>query len=141
MRTPARPLPESIGTWMTRARYLRWLDAAAAWIALWIAIALALPRANFDVEALIALLLLALLVFVPLLRVRWRPVSAWVGLRVSRRLRPGDRAWWVTPHRSEPVMVTARRGTRVTFATASPGESEVLTVRRTRTFIVPAGGV
>jgi hypothetical protein len=141
MRTPARPLPESMATWMTRARYLRWLDAVVAWIALWIVIALALPHRKLDVEALIALVLLGFLVFVPPLRVRWRPLSAWVGLRVSRRVRPGDRAWWVTPHRSEPIMITARQGTRVTFAMARPSESEVLTVRRTRTFIVPAGGV
>ena len=141
MRTPARPLPESMATWMTRARYLRWLDAVAAWMALWIVIALALPDRKLDVEALIALVVLGCLVFVPSLRVRWRPLSGWVGLRVSRRLRPGDRAWWVTPHRSEPVMVTARHGTRVTFATAQPDASEVLTVRRTRTLIVPVGDV
>jgi hypothetical protein len=123
---------------MSRARYLRWLDAAAAWVALAVAVAFALPRRAPDLAALVALALVVGLAFVPPLRARWRPVSAWVGLAVTRRLRAGDRAWWVQAHRSESVIVTARHGLRLTIATARHGEAEVLSVRRTRTLIVPA---
>jgi hypothetical protein len=140
MRTPIRPLPDAISRWMWRARVLRWLDAAVAWIVLWLGVAVVFPRPAFEAEALVALALLAVFALVRPLRTRWRPVSAWVGLAMTRRLRPGDRAWWVRPHRSESVVVTARRGTRLTIATARHGEAEVVSVRRTRTLIVPAEG-
>ncbi len=35
MRTPLRPFPEDVNRWMGRARRLRWLDALAAWLAVW----------------------------------------------------------------------------------------------------------
>ena len=138
MRTPIRPLPESIAHWMERARYLRWLDAAVGWLAVWGVVAFGGSRARPLVGVVLAAASVVLLALVPPLRTRWRPVSAWIGLAVTRRLRPGDRAWWVQPHRSDPVVVTARRGLRLTIALTRHGESEVLRVRRTRTLIVPA---
>jgi hypothetical protein len=141
MRTPARPLPDAIVRWTRRARYFRWLDFLVGWLIVWGGVALALPRLTLEVGAVTALVLVVGLAFVPLLGVRWRPVSGWVGLRVSRRLRPGDRAWWVTPNGGVAVLVTARRRTRLTIATAQQRESEVLTVRRTRALVIPATDV
>ena len=138
MRSPMRPMPEPIGRWMSRVQYCRWADAAVALIVLGCAVVMALPDLKSGVQASIAVVAFVLLVLVPALRIRWRPVSAWVGLAVSRRLRPGDRAWWVQAHRGEPVIVTARRGLRLTIATGRHGESEALRIRRTRVFIVPA---
>lgn len=138
MRTPIRPLPESVARWMWWARYLRWSDAAVATLAVWGAIAFAGSRPRPLLGAVAALAVVGLLSRVPLLRARWRPASGWVGWLVTRRLRPGDRAWWIQTHRCESVVVTARRGRRLTIALAGYGESEVLRVRRTRTLIVPA---
>ncbi|MBI2207644.1 MAG: hypothetical protein HYU41_27750 [Candidatus Rokubacteria bacterium] len=141
MRTPIRLVPDAIARWMSRARYLRWLDAIAAWLGLWAVVAYTFPRASFTVAAVAALAAVVALSLVLPIRVRWRPVTGWVGLTVSRSLRPGDRAWWVQPHRSESVVVTALHGVRVTIAMAHHGESEGLTVRRTRALIVPADDV
>ena len=141
MRSPIRPLPESIAQWMERARYLRWLDAAMGWLVVWVIVAFGGSRPRPLVGAVLAAAGVVLLALVPPLRIRWRPVSGWMGLAVTRRLRPGDRAWWVQPHRSESVVVTARRGLRLTIALARHGESEVLRVRRTRTLIVPADDI
>lgn len=138
MRTPIRHVPEAIARWMSRARYLRWLDAVAAWLLVCGAVAYAFPRASFTVDAVAALAGVVAGSLVLPIRVRWRPVTGWVGLTVSRALRPGDRAWWVQPHRSESVVVTACHGVRVTIAMAHHGEAEGLTVRRTRALIIPA---
>lgn len=138
MRSPMRPVPESLDRWISRARFLRWVDAAVAGVVLWAVVAAALPRPAPTVAALAALVLLVLLARVPLFRVRWRPASACVGVAMTRRLRPGDRAWWIQSQRVEAVVVTARRGLRLTIATARHRESEGLSVRRTRALIVPA---
>jgi len=72
-------------------------------------------------------------------RVLWRPVSGSVGLAVSRRLQPGDRAWYVRASHADPVLVTARHGTRMSIATPDRDEpDEVLSVRRTRVLLLPA---
>jgi len=75
----------------------------------------------------------------PLIRLRWRPVSAWVGLALSGRLGPGDRAWYVVPGRAEPVIVTARRGFRLVVAGLDHGGAEGIEVRRTRVLLLPEG--
>jgi hypothetical protein len=71
------------------------------------------------------------------LRLRWRPVSGWVGVAVSRSLRAGQRAWYVRDGRADAVLVTGRRGLRVSIAAPSVGEAETLSVRRTRVFLIP----
>jgi hypothetical protein len=136
MRTPIRPLPDAVARWASRVRYLRWLDALGAWLALWalLASALTLPlQAQMVLSAAVA----GLLALVPPLRLRWRPVSGAVGVRVSRRLRPGDRAWYVVPDRAEAVIVTARRRLRLVVARPGHGPAEGIEVRRTRVFLVP----
>ncbi len=141
MRTPIRDVPAEIARWMSRARYVRWLDGVAAWLLACGAVAWVAPRAPFAGTGGAALAAVVALSFVLPLRVRWRPVSGSIGLRVSRALRAGDRAWWVQGHRSDSVVITARHGIRLTIAMPRHGESEGLTVRRTRTLIVPAHDV
>ncbi len=136
MRTPIRTVPYTVERWTARLRYLRWLDALAAWLLAWPIAALVLERAA-DAEAFVAAIGVALLALVRPLRLRWRPVSAWIGVAVSRGLRPGDRAWYVTPGRAELVIVTARRGLRLVVARPGLGSAEGLEVRRTRVLIVP----
>ena len=65
-------------------------------------------------------------------------MSAWVGLAVSRRLRPGDRAWYVRSQRADLVLVTACHGIRVVIVTPDVDADEGLSVRRTRVLLLPA---
>ncbi|PYM22352.1 MAG: hypothetical protein DMD80_28530, partial [Candidatus Rokuibacteriota bacterium] len=60
------------------------------------------------------------------------------GVLVSRTVRPGDRAWFVRDGRADSVLVTARRGLRVSIAVPGMGAAETISVRRTRVFLVPA---
>jgi hypothetical protein len=136
--TPLRSLPADVDRWTSRVRYLRWLDALGGVLVLWAAVAAALPTLTPDVQGLLALGALGVLTLVPPIRHRWRPVSAWVALGVSRDLRPGDHAWWVRPGRADLVLVTARRGTRLVVATPERDASEAIGVRRTRTLFLPA---
>ncbi len=137
MRTPTRPIPEAIERWVTRARLLRWLDALAAWLVLWFALAQWPGTLSPGSSATAAGLLLGPLVFVTPLRRRWRVVSGAVGLRMSRSIAVGDRAWCVGPGSAERVIVTARRGFRVTVAMMGGDAAEGITVRRTRVLLVP----
>lgn len=137
MATPTAPLPRTIAVWISRARYLRALDAlAAAVVALAIAVQLFPARSGgaLAVTAAVGLVLGALL---PPVRRHWRPVSGWVGLVVSRSLRPGHRAWFVRDGHADAVLVTGRHGIRLSIAAPSVGETETLTVRRTRVFLIP----
>ena len=138
MATPTAPVPTAVETWISRARYLRWIDALAAWVVLLAITAELLPEqpARTIVVASLALLVVALLLRP--LRLRWRPISGWAGLAVSRSLRPGHRAWFVRDGRADMVLITARRGLRVSIATPNVGEAETLSVRRTRVFLIPA---
>ena len=72
------------------------------------------------------------------IRARWRPISGLAGLWVSRALVPGDRAWYVRPDGPELVIVTARRGLRLTVAVPGRGADEGLSVRRTRVLVLGA---
>src|SRR5262249_58353232 len=80
---------------------------------------------------------LALGLMIRSLRALWRPVSAGVGLAVSRGLRVGDRAWYVRPDRVDLVIVTARHRTRLVIATPGFDADEGLSVRRTRVLVLP----
>jgi hypothetical protein len=138
MRSPIQPVPVAVRQWMGRARYLRWLDAGAAWLALVVAAHLAVGVAVGGPLLAAAAVVTALGAWVAPLRVRWRPVSGLVGVRVSRTLRPGDRAWYVRAERADAVIVTARHGLRLSIAAPDLGAAESLSVRRTRVLVVPA---
>src|SRR2546428_639179 len=103
--------------------------------------ALALPSASRESLALLAVLVIALGALARPLRARWRPVSGVVGLAVSRRLSPGDPAWYVRPGDAERVLVTALHRTRVVIARLDESGAEGLSVRRTRVLLVPADTV
>jgi len=139
MRSPVRPLPPNVDRWVSRARWLRWLDALAAWLLVWAVLALAQRTAPPTATAIVAAMLVALAAFIAPLRRRWRPLGALISLSVSRALRPGDRAWLVLPRHVEPVIVTARRGLRLVVARPDQG-AEGMEVRRTRVLVVPPAG-
>ena len=136
MTTPIRLLPEEVERWIARSRRLRWLDAASAWLCLWLAGLWILGASGRD-AAFGAAVLLALGLMIRPLRALWRPISAYVGLAVSRGLRVGDRAWYVRPDRVDLVLVTARHGTRLVIATPGFDADEGLSVRRTRVLVLP----
>jgi hypothetical protein len=136
MRSPSRPIPAAVERWTRWASALRAADALAGWVAGWIALGIAGGWSTVSEPAILAAVLVACAAFLRPLRVRWRPVSAWVGVSVARPLRPGDRAWFVRPRQAEPVIVTARRGLR--FVVAQPGSaSEGLEVRASRVILLP----
>ena len=136
MRSPSRPVPAAIERWTRWASALRLADALAAWLAAWaMLVALVGATATADL-GVVSLVVTACLAVIRPLRVRWRPVSAAVGIAMARALRPGDRAWYVRPRQAEPVIVTARRGTRLVVA--QPGSAaEGLEVRASRVILLP----
>ena len=91
MTTPMKPVPELVARWMARVRWFRWLDAFVAWAGLWGISAAVLGRAWAREAAVLALILVGLGLIMRPLRTRWRPLSGWVGLAMSRGLHPGDR--------------------------------------------------
>jgi len=137
MTTPIRLLPEDVERWIARSRRLRCLDAASAWLCMWFAALWILGITSARNAAFGAAVLLALGLVVRPLRAFWRPISACVGLAVSRGLRIGDRAWYVRPDRVDLVLVTARRGVRLVIATPGFDADEGLSVRRTRVLVLP----
>lgn len=136
MRSPIRPIPESVQRWVARGRLLRWLDALAAWLVLWLALAEWAAHLAWDSAALAALLVLGILVPLAPLRRHWRVVSGAVGLWMSRSIRAGDVAWLVGHGSAERVIVTARRGARLTVATLVGDATEGMRVRRTRVLLI-----
>ena len=137
MTTPIRPLPEDVDRWIAWARWLRTLDAALAWLGLGVLLAIA-GTFSAGQAAVLSLALVSLGALMRRIRAFWRPISACVGLIVSRGLRPGDRAWYVRSRRADLVLVTACHGTRVVIATSEIDADEVLSVRRTRVLLLPA---
>ncbi|HEY3100461.1 MAG TPA: hypothetical protein VGL14_16225 [Methylomirabilota bacterium] len=137
MATPTAPVPTAIERWISRARYLRWIDALAAWIVLFAVVVELFPDTARGPLALLAAALLGVGVWLLPLRLHWRPVSGWVGLAASRSLRPGQRAWFVRDGRADAVLITARRGIRISIAAPSLTEAETLSVRRTRVLLIP----
>jgi hypothetical protein len=135
--SPTSPVPVVVERWLSRSRYLRWLDVTTAWLALAVIAASVMPRPTAGSVALASAAVLVLGTTVPALRIRWRPVSGWIGLRVSGSLRPGDRAWFVRDGRADPVLITARHGLRLSIAMPHRGEAETISVRRTRVLLVP----
>jgi hypothetical protein len=137
MRTPLRPLPDSVTRWVGGVRYLRWQDAVLAWVVSWVVAELSLADGGSGLHGVLATIVAVAGAGVPWLRVRWRPVTGTVGLVVSRRLRPGDRAWYIRPADAELVLVTARRRLRIVIARAESAD-EGMAVRRTRVVLLPA---
>ena len=140
MTTPMRPVPADVRRWLARRRWLRWADALLAWLLLAAAgLALRGPE-RADVVAGLAAVVVAAGAWWQPLRVRWRPVTGWVGLRVSRDLRPGARAWYLGAHEATLVVVTARRGVRLVIARPGLAQDEGMSVRRTRVLVLAAEG-
>ncbi len=139
MPTPTAPLPAVAEKWISRAKYLRVLDALAAWVVMFGAGLAVAPEAPGQAVGMVAVVLVVTGAMLRPLRIRWRPVSGWAGVMVSRSLRPGDRAWFVRDGRADAVLVTARRGLRLTIAPPGLGAAETMRVRRTRVFLVPLG--
>jgi len=125
-----------VETWITRARYLRWLDALAAWLVLLAVVAELLPDQPGRISVVISLVLLVIGLMLHPLRLRWRPVSGWVGVAVSRSLGPGQRAWFVRDGHADAVLVTGRRGLRLSIAAPNVGGAETRCVRRSRVLLV-----
>ena len=138
MTTPMNPVPALVARWMARVRWFRWLDACVAWAGLWCLGGAVLGRGLAGPAAGLALLLVGLGLWVRPLRTRWRPLSGWVGLAMSRGLQPGDRAWYVRTPQADLVLVTARHGARLVIARPDPAGDEGLAVRRTRVLVLPA---
>jgi hypothetical protein len=123
---------------MTRARGLRWLDALAGWLVLLLAFTGWPGQLTLGSGALAALIALGILAAVPPLRLRWRVVSGVVGLWMSRSIAVGDQAWCIAPGSAKRVIVTARRGARVTVAATGGDAAEGVRVRRTRVLLMPS---
>jgi hypothetical protein len=124
--------------WLARRRWLRWADAALAWGLLWLAALAVLGPERPEGAAVLAVAAAGAAAAYQPLRVRWRPVTGWAGLRLSRGLRAGDRAWYLGAHDATLVVVTARRGVRLVIARPGLGRDESLSVRRTRVFVLAA---
>jgi hypothetical protein len=131
-------LPTGIERWIARLRWLRWGDVLVGWLALLLALSFWLPR--IPTQAAMALAAGALFAgaLIPRLRVGWRPLSATTTLLVSRRLRPGDRAWFVHGSDADLVLVTARHALRLVIARPGHDAAEGLSVRRTRVLLLAA---
>jgi hypothetical protein len=140
MASPMKPLPMEVERWMGRLGPLRWADAAVAWTVTWILVVVVSDARPAPLAFLAALVVAALAWGLPPLRVRWRPVSAAVGVRMSRHVRPGSRAWYIRADAADLVIVTARRGVRVVIAGMTESRTEGFAVRRTRVLLIPAEG-
>lgn len=138
MTTPIRSLPIAIARWPARLRWLRWADAALAWLAVLLALGMLAPWIPPLPATLLAAAAAAVVALIPPLRRAWRPVSATTAVLVSRGLRPGDRAWFVHGHDADLVLVTARHGLRLVVAKPDHDAAEGMSVRRTRVILLPA---
>lgn len=123
---------------MNRLRWLRWGDALLGWLALLIGLHVLVPRLSAETAMVGAAALLVAGALIPRLRLGWRPLSATATLVVSRRLRPGDRAWFVHGDDADLVLVTARHGLRIVIARPGHDAAEGLSVRRTRVLLLSA---
>src|SRR5258707_12310371 len=99
MRSPVRSLPPNVGRWASRARWLRWLDALAAWLLVWGGLALTPYAKTPGATAVAAAVLVGPAALVSPIRRRWRPLGALVLVFGGRRRGPGDRPRvGVAPH-------------------------------------------
>jgi hypothetical protein len=141
MTTPMRPVPDAVLCWIDRRRWLRWADGLLAWALLWLVGAVMLAPRRVEAAAVVSLVVVVVAgAMLQPLRVRWRPISGGVGLRLSRGLRAGARAWYVSAREAHLVVVTARHGVRLVIVRPDLGQDEGISVRRTRVFLLPADG-
>jgi hypothetical protein len=138
MTTPMRPVPADVDRWLARRRWLRWADALLAWLLLGTLGLLVLGPERVGAAAGLALALVIAGAWWQDVRVRWRPITGWVGLRVSRDLRPGSRAWYLGAREASLVVVTARHGIRLVIARPGLAQDEGISVRRTRVLVLAA---
>lgn len=138
MTTPTRPLPIAIARWTSRLRWLRWLDALLAWLTILLGLTVLFPHVPPQTAMMLAAGLILTVSLIPRLRLAWRPISATTTLSLSRRLRPGDRAWFVHGSGADLVLVTARHGLRVVVARPGHDAAEGMSVRRTRVLLIAA---
>ncbi len=141
MTTPMRPVPDAVLRWIDRRRWLRWCDALVACVLLGAVVAAMLGPTHLQAAAVVSVGLVVAGSRVQPLRARWRPISGWVGLRISRGLRPGDRAWYVGSSEASLVVVTGRHGVRLVIVRPDLGQDEGISVRRTRVFLLAADGL
>jgi hypothetical protein len=118
--------------------WLRWIDALVAWAGLWCLMMILIGPGLASEAGVVALVLLCLALAVQPLRVRWRPITGWVGVSMSRDLRAGDRAWYIRAREADLVLVTARHGLRLVIARPEHASDETMSVRRTRVLLLPA---
>ena len=117
---------------------MRCVDAVVAWVGLWGGLGSVLGSALASHAAVLSMTILGLGLLIRPIRSSWRPISGWVGLAVSRGLRPGDRAWYVRSREADLVLVTARHGARMVIVKPDLAHTEGLHVRRTRVLLIPA---
>ena len=141
MTTPMRPVPDAVLRWIDRRRWLRWCDALVAWVLLGAVVAPLLGQTRLEAAAVVSLGLVVAGTRIQPLRARWRLISGWVGLRISRELRPGDRAWYVGPRVASLVVVTGRHCVRLVIVRPDLGQDEGISVRRTRVFLLATDGL
>ncbi len=138
MTTPIRAVPDSVARWISRMWCLRWVDTGVAWVGLWGGFNWVLGSTSASHAAVPSLTFLCRGILIRPIRSSWRPISGWVGLAMSRGLRPGDRAWYVRSREADLVLVTARHGARLVIVRPDLASSEGLNVRRTRVLLIPA---
>ena len=141
MTTPMRPVPDAVLRWIDRRRWLRWCDALVACVVLGAVVAAMLGPTHIQAAAVVSVGLVVAGTRVQPLRARWRPISGWVGLRISRGLRPGDRAWYVGSSEASLVVVTGHHGVRLVIVRPDLGQDEGISVRRTRVFLLAVDGL
>src|SRR5260370_42345264 len=113
MTPPIRAVPDSVARWISRMWWLRCADAVVAWVCLWSGSVSILAPAFGRRAAVLSVSPLDLGVMLRPVRVRWRPVSGWVGLAVRRGLHPGDRAWYARARVADLVSLAGRDGSRL----------------------------
>ena len=137
MRVPIRPVPDAVVRWTSLIRWCRWVDAAIAWLLLW-SVVVAMMGSHLGREAVVVSVgLVCLGMAIHPIRARWRPLTGWIGLALSRSLRAGDRAWYIGGREARLVLVTARHGVRLVVAHPDFPEDEGMSVRRTRVLLLP----
>lgn len=122
---------------MTRLGWLRFGDAVVGWLAVLVALRVALPFLPPQTSLVVATVVVFVVSLMPRLRVGWRPLSAITTFVMSSGLRPGDRAWFVHGRDADLVLVTARHALRIVIARPGHDAAEGMSVRRTRVLLVP----
>jgi hypothetical protein len=137
VRARVLSVPGSVLSRAGRWRRTRWLDGVAAWILASDAMVALDPDRSPAALGVAIAVVIALATPIGPLRRRWRPISALMTFVRSFWLRPGDRAWLVTPDDVVPVTVTAGRWTQIVIVGAAPNPTEGIAVRRSRTLLLP----